>query len=466
MPKSVTNTTCFLTTSRMLQETMKYYSQGLIHPIRLAGVSSVSTIHDMLRRFQQGNHIGKLVVTLRDEIEGYEFGEGQKVYKGSTMLDPSASYILVGGLGGLGHSVAIWMVQHGAKHLTFFSRSADNRHEDFVRMLESMGCSVRLVSGSVTEMADVERAVEGNPRPLKGLIQMSMVLCDQNFMEMTIEEWKSTIDPKIKGTWNLHEATYARGIELDFFVLFSSLSGIIGQPGQANYAAASTYLDAFVPYRISMGLRCSVIDIGAMEGVGYLLGNENLLRKMQGTGWHTVKEEELLQVLDVALRPPSKATSGPDSAGNMLLGVSPTTALGKLGSSARLRRDIRMAIYHNDRYPVGIDDTAGAKESILYKFLADARADPAILRAPETPALLAREIGKKLFTILLKPEQALDITLSLIELGLDSMIAVEMRAWWRLMFNVNINALEMIAMGSLEGLGRKASEQLAEKYSK
>lgn len=90
----------------------------------------------------------------------------------TAVLDSSASYLLVGGTGGLGRSVAVWMVQHGARHLIFLSRSAGttDRHKLFVNEIQSMGCEVHLVRGSVTNVADVARAVAESARPLKGVL--------------------------------------------------------------------------------------------------------------------------------------------------------------------------------------------------------------------------------------------------------------------------------------------------------
>lgn len=84
-------------------------------------------------------------------------------------------------------------------------------------------------------------------------------------------QWSSTLSPKVHGTWNLHNAVPNEA--LDFFVCFSSMSGIIGQPGQANYAAANTFLDAFAQYRRDLGLPASVIDLGIVDDIGFVAQN-------------------------------------------------------------------------------------------------------------------------------------------------------------------------------------------------
>lgn len=118
------------------------------------------------------------------------------------LIDGLASYLLVGGLGGSDLSVAAWMIQTGAQHLTFLSRSAGTTDAGkfLVKEIQSMGCEMHLVRGSVTEAADVARTVAESSRTLKGAIQMTTVLHDQAWRRMTIDEWHGAAAPKVKGT--------------------------------------------------------------------------------------------------------------------------------------------------------------------------------------------------------------------------------------------------------------------------
>lgn len=467
---------------RLLARMMDFYRAGHIRPVRLAKVAGPAGVQEVFRYMQQGSHIGKIVITMAPPGGG----EGAAAVATTRAprelrLNPDASYLLVGGLGGLGRTVALWMVEHGARHLTFLSRSAGSgsvQNAHFAAELRSLGCRVDMVGGSVADGACVGRAVAGLPRPLAGVVQMSMVLRDAGLGRMTLGEWDAATAPKVAGTWNLHHAMQARGIRPDFFVLFSSLSGVLGQVGQSNYAAANTFLDAFVQFRRRRGLACSAVQVGAVEGAGHLFGNAELLRKMQGTGWRSVKEEELVAALELAMLPRLDGGGrggGEDEGGvrtivdkhNMLLGITPDPPLGSPNSSARLRRDVRMAAFHN----VGgageggaASGGAGKQVDALRAFIAKAKADPALLKSPEAAAFLAREIGKKLFVLLMKPDQEPNISASLAEVGLDSMIAVEMRAWWKGVFGLSISVLDMLAMGTLEALGKRVAEELGDLY--
>jgi NAD(P)-dependent dehydrogenase (short-subunit alcohol dehydrogenase family) len=254
---------------------------------------SAASIHEAFRYMQQGQHVGKVVVSMRDSSEDVDFGSAVEDRKKLTRFDGSAFYLLVGGLGGLGRSISTWMVERGARHLIYLSRSAgatSEDHQNFIRELDSMGCSVQLVQGSVTNAENVTRAVDLTQGHLKSILQMSMVLRDQALPRMSLEEWNTAVMPKVAGTWNLYYATISAKAPLDFFVLFSSISGVIGQPGQANSAGANTFLDAFVQYRNVLGLPVSTVDIGAVEEAGYGARNESLLRRLKNSGAYDISQ--------------------------------------------------------------------------------------------------------------------------------------------------------------------------------
>lgn len=424
--------------------------------------------YDAFRYMQPGEHIGRICMSIRESPESTKLGAkiGDRLY--TLKLCDSASYLLVGGLGGLGRSISNWMIERGARHLIYLSRNAGSGPDDeaFVRELDSMGCQVQLVQGSVINPADVTRAVEGATRPLKGILQMSMVLRDENFSKMTPDQWNAATLPKVRGTWNLHNVTVSAGLNLDFFVLFSSLSGIIGEPGQANYASANAFLDAFVQYRTNLDLPASAIDIGAVADVGYIYQNRELAQKMAALGYKAVKEQEVLDALEVAISRKKIGMNGSKNhksrfvdRNNFVLGLGSTVPLNSPANRAVWRKDRRMAIYHNTDQS---DIDVATSSTSLKTFLAGAKADISILKTADAVNFVASEIGKRLFTLLLKPEEDLNISLSLVDLGLDSLLGIELRAWWQQMFGFDIGVLEMLGMGTLEALGQHAVDRLIE----
>lgn len=451
---------------------MEYLQKGYISSIRPVQVFDAASPYNAFRYMQPGQHIGRICLSIRNspecsKLEGTILDQPERLE-----LSSLASYLLVGGLGGLGRSISICMVEHGARHLIYLSRSAGMGPTDelFIHELESMGCEVQIVQGSITNSVDVTRAMKEATHPLKGIIQMSMILCDESFFKMTLDQWNAVSLPKIQGTWNLHNIAIALGIDLDFLVLCSSLSGIIGQSGQASYAAANTFLDAFVQFRANLGLPVSGIDIGAVAHVGYISHNPELMRKMAVMGFKTLSEQQVLDALMMAMtrktagqKECSRKDSGFVDSNSFVLGLGSTIPLNSPANRAIWRQDRRMAVYHNAACD-NVEDNVASSAS-LKSYIVSAKADVSILKSGEATAFFASEIGKKLFSLLLKPEEDLDTSLSLADLGMDSLVGIELRDWWKQTFSFDVSVLEMLGKGTLEALGQHAADRLMQAAS-
>jgi NAD(P)-dependent dehydrogenase (short-subunit alcohol dehydrogenase family)/aryl carrier-like protein len=410
----------------------------------------------------------RVSIALSDSLVDAEFTLDVVPRPFQVTFSNSASYLLVGGLGGLGRAISRWMVEQGARELIHLSRSAGESSEihSFVEELCSVGCQVQLVAGDVTTPEDVTRAIFAASHPLKGVLQLSMVLRGENFEKMTFEDWHTAVTPKVQGTWNLHHAT--REESLDFFLLFSSLSGSIGQPGQANYASANTFLDAFVQHRAFLGLAASAIDIGVVADIGVITQTRGMLSKMKSTEFRSVSEQELLDAIALAIarghsptttETPLSPLSWFDQSG-FVLGLGSDTPLSSASNRAVWRNDRRIAAYHNRSSGAGAADAEGSSNQALKAFLVSARADPLVLKSAESEEFLAMEIGKKQFDLLPKPYDELNMSRSLVDLGLDSLVAIELRAWWKQVFGFDISVLDMLGMGSLHALGERVVEGL------
>ncbi|PVH95312.1 putative polyketide synthase [Periconia macrospinosa] len=448
---------------KLLLSTVKLIEKGKISPIHPVKMFEASAVQDAFRYMQAGRHIGRIGVRLRDSSGTPSLGVVSSRSKMNTRLDPTASYLLVGGLKGLGRATSSWLVEHGARSLIFLSRNAgcDQNDIELANELSSMDCDVQFVKGSVTSIEDVERAVRNARRPLKGIFNMAMVLRDESFAKLSFDQWDQVIRPKVHGTWNLHHVIEAAGIKLDFFVLFSSLSGIIGQPGQTHYAAANTFLDAFVGYRKSLGLKASSIDLGAIQDVGYISRTKGLLQNMSSGGFMPLREQEMLDSVSLAMKSQSTDTSGSSllssEQSTFTVGLRSTIPLDVPANRAVWKRDRRMAVYHNEINAQGSE--TGSNEG-LKLFILNAKGDHSTLKTDDAAIFLGREVGKKLLALLLKPNDEVNVLMSLADMGLDSLVAIELRAWWRQVFGFNVSVLEMMGMGTLQALGQFAAKGL------
>lgn len=409
---------------------------------------------------QQGIHLGKIVISIRDSQGTFLSHLSVTKCRKAKYFDDTSAFLLVGGLGGLGRSVSTWMVEHGARHLIYLSPSAGSKtsHHEFAEELLSMGCRVDMIAGSVSSLRDVIKAITKAEGRLKGILQMSMALGNQNFPKMTIDEWKAPIDPKVRGTWNLHNVSLSEKANLDFFVLFSSISGVCGQPGQTNYSGANTFMDTFAQYRQSLGLVACSIQIGAVEEVGFLAEHDAIKQKLKAAGAlpAAISEKEFLMALELAMEPMSINNSS-GFRGSICLGLRTDLPLTHPKNRLLWKKDMRMAVFHNKKSPT-MDSHRSDFTDKLQSFLNSAKADPYLLERPESHKVLAVEIGAKALDLLLKPKDDLVTWLSISELGVDSLVAIELRQWWRLNFEFDISVLELLGAHSLEILGKQAAD--------
>lgn len=441
----------------------QFLTAGDIGPICPRNTYDASVVEDAVVKMQQGEQMGKVVLAMRDSKGNLTIGKPKRKASNELKVDPSASYLLAGGLGGIASVIARHLVENGARRLVCLSRNPGSRAEDVdkIRELESMGCEVHLVKGNLVNKSDIASAIEQSSN-LKGVVHCPMLLQDEAFRNMTLDQWNTASDPKVKGAWHLHEATLEAGIDLDFFVLLSSMSGLNGQPGQANYAGANTFLDAFAQYRNNAGLAASSIDIGAVADMGYAARDDTLLQRLIKNGYSGVTESEMIEATTAAIMYPtirSDANAQRDvfiHQSSFATGFGSTESLSSPDNRSWWKKDIRMAVWHN----IG-DDTADKSSegnNSLKSFVAGAKNEADILRKPETVSYIALEIGKQLMNLLLKPDEELDVSLPLAQLGLDSLVGIELRNWWRQVFGLDISVLQLMGLGTLEGLGKEAAD--------
>ena len=405
--------------------------------------------------------MGKVLVRMPDKFDAIPTTAAKKTLE----LSSEKSYLLIGGLGGLGRAISTWMVECGARHFVYLSRSAGSpKNAAFIKELEFQGCSVQLVAGSVANIEDVERAVSAALPPIGGVLQMSMVLRDTLFAEHTFEDWNAVVDPKVKGTWNLHNAL--KDQPLDFFVLFSSISGIVGTRGQAAYAAANTFLDSFVSYRHGLGLPASCLDIAMMVGIGYLAENASLYDHLQGQDFHPLREVDLIDALQLSMASQLSSKTGSIIDGikdpsQLVLGLRSRKPLSDSANRTIWKHDRRMSLYHNTS---GTTSTSGISGNDgLNVFLDSIVADSSLLDAQLSMEFLSRLIGTQIYLFMMHPIEELEVSQTLSGLGVDSLVTIEIRNWWRRSLGVEVSTLEILGAGTISGLAALAVDGLKKK---
>ena len=181
-----------------------------------------------------------------------------------------ATYLVTGGLGMLGRSVAEWLINKGAKHLVLTGRNASAEAAQAVlRMAATNGATIHVVAADISRDEDVSRLIRtigDQLPPLRGVVQSAGVLDDGILAQLNWDRFEPLFEPRVYGSWLLHEHT--KGLELDFFILQSSLWSVLGSAGQGNYTASSAFLDALAVHRRASGLPAMAINWSAWSGGG------------------------------------------------------------------------------------------------------------------------------------------------------------------------------------------------------
>jgi len=255
-----------------LDDVFKLLHEGILHVPYPLTVYPIGKVESAFRIMQQGKHRGKIVLSFSEEDKAK--APVLCKAKDSLKLDPNATYLFIGGLGGLGRSLAKEFVASGARHIAFISRSGDTKQEakDIVDELTAHGAQVKVFRGDVAKQASFLEAMELCAQqlpPIKGVIQMAMVLSDVLIENMTYKEWTGPLLPKVQGSWNLHHY-FDHKRPLDFMIFCSSISGLCGNPGQAQYAAGNSFQDVLAHSRRAEGLKAVSVNLGIMLDVGVI----------------------------------------------------------------------------------------------------------------------------------------------------------------------------------------------------
>lgn len=248
-------------------------------------------------------HNGKIFVPKL--IKHASVGEmNQKQTPKQLEVKEEATYLLTGGTGALGMIYAEALVRQGAKYLALVSRKMPN--EKVIQATNEWvkkGVTVKFYNGDVAVQSDISRIINeiNTTMPkIKGIIHAAGTLKDKMIMDQTWEDFIHVINPKVMGTFNIHQAMEDQ--ELDFFIMLSSITSILGNMGQSNYAAANYFLNSFSHYRNQLNLAASTVCFGPWQGGGMVLENANIHKSMQKLGVNNILLEDGKKIIDELFR--------------------------------------------------------------------------------------------------------------------------------------------------------------------
>lgn len=424
--------------SSLFRELMQYFNSGIFHPLPHR-VFPISQAVSAFRYMAQAKHIGKIVVDLLDPVVIPPVSEKKMTFS------ESGTYLITGGLGGFGLAVAKWLVEHGARYLVLMGRSGalSPTANSAIEAMKQAGAEVIVAKADVTDSEQLQRVLSEIPphAPLRGIIHGAMVLDDALVVQLNSERMHKAMAPKMIGAWNLHTQTL--NTPLDFFVMFSSFTSIVGNPEQGNYVAGSAFLDALAHHRRAMNLPTLTLNWGAVGDVGYVAQNANVTEYLQRVG---IKPMPLWLVLK------------------------------KLGELVCQREVVQTAVVDIDwhqwikfhaagaspRFSYLLDEVAVSDQADVYSSQKDSSYNAIVSATPaQQEQLLETSISEQVARIMGISINKLDIKRSLLQLGLDSLMAVELSHRLKSELGVNVSTMKIMHGLSISQIAELSQEQLA-----
>lgn len=388
-----------------LEEVTRGLAQGSLAPLPWRSLP-LTEAAEALRTMAGARHIGKLVLSVPS---------GPLPASPDPQRPPVralGTYLIVGGLGGFGRAAAAWLVRQGARRLVLCGRrgAATPGAEEAVAELRAAGAEVTVVAADVADPEQARALVAGCP-DLRGVLHAAMVLDDAPLEDIDARRLQRVLAPKALGAWNLHQACGQR--PLDFFVTFSSISAVFGNPGQAAYCAANAFLDGLAWHRRRQGLVATSVQWGALGDVGWLRSHERVRRHLESSGVVPLQAAEALAALGtlLALQPAEVAVARVDwnrlarSLGGLRPPFEELAAPGEAGGGS-----------------------AEGLEGMLER------------------------LRRRLAAVVGVPPERLDPARPLTDLGLDSLMVFEIRNWLAETVGVSLAPAELLRGPTLEEL--------------
>ena len=426
----------------MLRSLVERFDSGELHPVLTKNFEADDT-RPAFRFMQQGKHIGKVTVSYSQPPAEILPGEYSAI-----AFRNDATYWIAGGLGGFGMQVAKWLASRGAASIVLSGRRRLSRDESnrIIDEFASTKTRISILPTDITDTCSIAQSlsmIDSTLPPLRGVFHTAMVLEDRMLVDLDRATLERVLWPKVLGGWNLHQQTLGRS--LDHFVLFSSLSSVFGHAGQANYSAANSLLDALAHYRRAIGLPGLAMNWGHLGEVGYLAEREQLGQRLERQGVLSFTVKQALECLEYAMQLHEQQLS--------VLRIDWTLWRG-LGITSR----VSPRFAHLLRSRGGEETNVGQQLANADQLRAANNSDRAVM--------VERLLRFKAGALLGIASEHLQRERALLEMGLDSLMAVEMRNWIESQMEISLPIAALMRSASLSELIDKVCEIIATSTTK
>ena len=423
--------------ARVLREMMALFHEGELKPLPYRAFGADQVV-DAFRVMQQSRHIGKIVVTMGETSLPVKIREAARP---AAHLD--GAWLVTGGLSGFGLESARWLAGQGVAHLALLGRrGADTPGaREAVAALEALGASVSVFACDVADRESLRAVIaqigETMP-PLKGVLHAAMAIDDRIIARLDPEGMETALRPKLLGAWNLHALTL--DIPIEHFVLYSSVTTSIGNPGQANYVAANAGLEGLAGLRRHLGLPAACIGWGPIGDAGYLTRNATVKNSLaQRLGRSPSSAAEALAQLGEVLAGDDAVLTLADVDWGVLCGLLPGAASSRRFAFLDLARDkARAGDGAEDIRALLAGKTREEAQALIRDFVKQ-----------EAAQVLSIDVGR------------IDAASSLHDLGMDSLMAVELAMGLEQRFGVQLPAMLLTESPSIEVVAARIAGKLS-----
>lgn len=420
----------------VFKDIIALFESGEFKPLVYSSFNRSAAV-DAFKTMQRGKHIGKLVVTFDELHHGVRTLPNHR-YKKS--IDASGTQLITGGLGGFGLATAKHLVENGARNIILLSRSGASSAEAKAGVTELLakGANVVIVKADVSNSQELDakltEALKDMP-PLKGVIHSAAVLQDSLLKNITPEQIRVSLQAKAIGAWNLHRFT--KDMDLDSFVMYSSATTLLGNPGQANYVAANMVLEALAQHRRACDLPATTYGWGPISDTGMLTNAPEVMESLKKmTGVSELSSAQALNYMD----------------------ISPEKQYANLFYFNLNWNRVRKLEYLNSTMFNWIEELNGV-ESARTKSDDSIKSILALDRASAIEVVM-ESVGIELASMLKIPYESLDTKVSIAELGLDSLMAVELGLLIEERFGVRVSSFAMNVNSDLLALSERVYEAI------
>lgn len=425
---------------QILAEVVAKFREGRYRPVTPVTAFPLSDVEQAFRLIQGRKHTGKLVLTAAED----EMVKSIPPQLKPLSLNHTGTYLISGGLGEIAKRLVVYMAAHGAKHFVLLTRRSLDHHQqaEALRTYEGMDLDVVIKTCDVTDRTAVQQLIDDceiNMPPIKGAIQAAVVLRDRVLETMTADDWHQVMSPKVEGTKNLID--FLTPLCLDFLLLLSSCAAIAGTRGSSNYNAANAYLDAVANLSTDHAPFIAALDVGMLPETK-IVNAPGIIQSLLRQGVIIITFEEMLRLAGYLMSPQARKDGVRQIA--MAIDRKSLSAHDDLFT-------LRSAMFNHLPYPKrrlveGHSKDAARSDDVAHRIKLASGSDEALAIATEA-------LVTKIVALVASDEVTADSSVA--NLGVDSLIAIELKNWLSRVFKANVQTTDILDASSIHALASK-----------